>query len=79
MTSTPSGSAGACPSPSSENDNALDFALTWSVRGFFRLSDARAAGIMDRVKEAVSGWERASRKLDLPSAEVAAMRRALPR
>lgn len=63
----------------SENDNALDFDLVWSVRGYFRLSDARATEVMGRVKEAVSGWERAARGLDIPAAEIAAMRRAFVR
>lgn len=63
----------------SENDNALDFGLAWSVRGYFRLNDARAADVMDQVKESVSDWERAARKLDIPSAEVASMRSAFIR
>ncbi|OIO11942.1 MAG: toxin HipA [Elusimicrobia bacterium CG1_02_63_36] len=63
----------------SENDNALDFDLAWSVRGYFRLSDARAAEIMSRVKETVSGWEHAARRLDIPSSELASMRGAFVR
>lgn len=63
----------------SESDNALDFDLAWSVRGYFRLTDARAAGIMTRVKDAVSGWERAARRLGIPASELESMRSAFSR
>lgn len=60
----------------SENDNALDFDLAWSVRGYFRLTDARASQIMKTVKDAASSWEREARRLEIAPAEIASMRNA---
>lgn len=63
----------------SENDNALDFDLAWSVRGYFRLTDAQASAVMKEVKDAVSGWERAAGDLDISRSEIESMRRAFSR
>lgn len=49
------GSSGLCLNVN-ESDNALDLDLVRSVAPYFRIKDAQAKTIIDRVAEAVRGW-----------------------
>jgi serine/threonine-protein kinase HipA len=40
----------------SSDDNSLDLVLAFEVSEFFRLSDQRAAEIMDEVKQSIRNW-----------------------
>lgn len=60
----------------SRDDNAQSLDLARSVAPAFRISEGRAAGIIDEVASAVHGWEALAKKLGLPSREVALMKNA---
>lgn len=60
----------------SENENSLDPDLALSVSGYFRLDENKAAGIITRVKEAVSGWRKVAKQLGLSASEQEMMRGA---
>jgi serine/threonine-protein kinase HipA len=49
------GSSGLCLNIN-ESDNALDLDLVRSVAPYFRIRDAQATSIIDRIADVVSGW-----------------------
>ena len=57
------------------HEPALQFAL--ATRSFYRLSAQEAAGIVEEVRAAVSGWEAKARMASLPIAEIELMRGAI--
>ncbi len=51
------GSTGLCLNID-ESDNALDFDLVRSVAPYFRIRDAQATSIIDRISDVVRGWSK---------------------
>jgi serine/threonine-protein kinase HipA len=60
----------------SESDNALDLGLAMQVASYFRLTDQKAAKIIDQVKKSVAGWRRLAEKYKISKAEQAIMAKA---
>lgn len=58
----------------SENDNSLDFDLALSVVPYFRLSESEAIKSINKIKMAVSNWERTAAKYKISKAEQDLMR-----
>lgn len=57
----------------SESDNALDLGLAREVAEQFRVNDAKADTIIERVTEAVSHWPVLAQRLGIPRAEIVQM------
>lgn len=53
----------------SDSDNAQDLALAGEVAGYFRITDARATEITDRVTATVRRWRSAARDAGIPADE----------
>jgi serine/threonine-protein kinase HipA len=60
----------------SENDNSLDINLAFSVREYFRLSDARAREIISEVISAVKKWREVAAKYGISASDQDLMRKA---
>jgi serine/threonine-protein kinase HipA len=56
-----------------ENDNSLDVEIARSVAGKFRLTNSKAAEIIDDMKLVVSGWRKEAEKLKISRSEVEQM------
>jgi serine/threonine-protein kinase HipA len=56
-----------------ESDNALDFDLVRSVAPYFRIGDAQATSIIDRISDAVRGWGEVANSLGIKRGEQADM------
>ena len=53
----------------SGDDNSLDLDLAKSVSGYFRLTDIKAAGIIDQVKSSVRSWKKIAGRYGIPGSE----------
>ena len=62
------GSSGLCLNIN-ESDNALDFDLVRSVAPYFRIGDAQATLIIDRIGNAVRGWSEIAASLGIKRSE----------
>jgi serine/threonine-protein kinase HipA len=60
----------------SESDNALDLGLAMQVASYFRLTDQKAAKIIDQVKKSVAGWRRLAEKYKISKTEQTIMAKA---
>jgi serine/threonine-protein kinase HipA len=60
----------------SESDNALDLELAMQVASYFRLTDQKAAKIIDQVRKSVAGWRRLAEKYKISKTEQAIMAKA---
>ena len=66
------GSSGLCLNIN-ESDNALDLDLVRSVAPYFRIKDADATSIIDRIADVVGGWSEIAGSLGIKRTEQAEM------
>ncbi len=60
----------------SENENSLDMSLAIKVKDFFRISDAKANEIINRINDSVGNWKKIADNLKLPKNEQEIMKSA---
>lgn len=60
----------------SEHDNSQDLGLALSVIEYFRLNEAKAKGIIAKVKKAALKWRKHAEKLNIPTGKQDLMARA---
>lgn len=60
----------------SENENSLDMSLAIKVKDFFRISDAKANEIINRINDSVGQWKKIADNLKLPKNEQEIMKSA---
>lgn len=53
----------------SEHENSLDMSLAIKVKDFFRISDAKANEIINRIIDSVGNWKNIADNLKLPKNE----------